>query len=389
MTPNELGVALVKRLAVAALVVVLIVAAAFAIPAATDSATEREPLETPEYDPDTLATTPIPAEGEIEADESLGNNVGVVVIDDSHSNRFSRADIAPLVRELTRIGYGVRFYDGTQTLDQELSNVNAFVVVDPAQEFDSDEIEDVREFTEEGGHLLMVGEPNRKSISAGFFGTSVSEQESALTTLAGRYDMSLGTSYLYNLETNGGNYKHITARPTPESELDFDSVTMFTAAPVFSRSGTVLLRAADNTHEAGIDSTRRHPVAVHREEENAMLLGDSSFLRSDRYNVGDNEQFAAFLVEYLISGERIPAPDDEEDDDTTGDDDDVVDVPSDSNGETDGDEPPVNNTTTPAPETPAADLVDPTSGVATGPPTVGTVGTTYEVRPVERFAALG
>jgi hypothetical protein len=120
-----------------------------------------------------------------------------------------------------------------------------------------------------------------------------------------------------------------------------------------------------------------------------MLLGDSSFLRSDRYNVGDNEQFAAFLVEYLISGERIPAPDDEEDDDTTGDDDDVVDVPSDSNGETDGDEPPVNNTTTPAPETPAADLVDPTSGVATGPPTVGTVGTTYEVRPVERFAALG
>jgi hypothetical protein len=387
MTPNELGVALAKRLAVAALVVVLIVAAAFAIPATTNSTMEREPLETPEYDPDTLATTPIPAEGDIEADGSLGNNVGVVVIDDSHSNRISRAELAPLVRELTRIGYGVRFYDGTQTLDQELSNVNAFVVVDPAQEFDSDEIEDVHEFTEEGGHLLMVGEPNRKSISAGFFGTSVSDQESALTTLAGRYDMSLGTSYLYNLENNGGNYKHITTRPTPESELELDSVTMFTAAPVFSGSGTVLLRAAENTHEAGIDSTRRYPVAVHRAEENALLLGDSSFLRSDRYNVGDNEQFAAFLVEYLISGERVSAPDDEEDDEDATDDD-GVDVPTDPPDETDGNESAVNNTTTPAPETPAADLVDPTSGVAAGTTTTGAVETTREARPVERFVAL-
>ncbi|WP_152043178.1 DUF4350 domain-containing protein [Salinigranum salinum] len=384
MTPNELGVALAKRLAVAAVVVVLIVATAFAIPAATDSSTEREPLDTPEYEVESLATTPIPAEGEIEADASVGNRAGVVVIDESHSNRVSRADLAPLVRELTRIGYTVRFYDGDQSLDQELSNVNAFLVVDPGQEFDRDEIDNVREFTNEGGHLLMIGEPNRKRISASLFGTSISEQESALTTLAGRYDMSLGTAYLYNLETNGGNYKHVTARATPESGLELDSVTMFTAAPVYSRGGTVLLRTAQNTHEAGIDSSRRYPVAIHKEAENAVLVGDKTFLQSDRFNVGDNEQFMAFLVEFLISGERIPESEldgDDEEDDTDEETADGTDGTDES-----GDGALTNNTTTPAPETPTADLVAPSTGDATAVTSQSVDGSPAVARSVDRFA---
>jgi hypothetical protein len=392
VTPRELGVALAKRVAVAGLVAVVIVAAAFAIPAATDSSTEPEPLDTPEYDAEALAATPIPAEGEIEADGSVGNRAGVVVVDVSHSNRVSRAELAPLVEELTSIGYGIRFYEGDQTLDQELSNVNAFLVVDPAQEFDRDEIDSVRDFTDDGGHLLMVGEPNRKRISASLFGTSITEQESALTTLAARYDMSLGTSYLYNLETNGGNYKHITARPTPESELEFDSVTMFTAAAVHARRGTVLLRATADTHEAGIDGTSRFPVAVHRENENAVLLGDSTFLHADRFNVGDNEQFAAFLVEFLISGNAGGGATDDADE---------GDEPTNGEEPTDGEEteteepaePPINNTTTPAPQTPAADrlvpapALDDASASVTGSAPVSVVSGPV-ARPGESVAGL-
>jgi hypothetical protein len=82
-----------------------------------------------------------------------------------------------------------------------------------------------------------------------------------------------------------------------------EQVTMFTAAAVHARDGTVLLRAVDNTHESGLDGTQRYPVAVYDEDDNAILLGDSSFLTADRFNVGDNEAFAAYLVEFLISGE--------------------------------------------------------------------------------------
>jgi hypothetical protein len=344
----SLWTALAKRLAVAGLVVVLIVGAAFAIPAATNTPTERESLDTPEYDPAELATTAVPAEGEIEADGSLGNRNGVVVIDDAHSNRFDRADLAPLVRELTSIGYGVRFHEGDQSLDQVLSNANAYIIIDPGREYDRNEVTSVESYTREGGHLLIVGEPNRKAVSASFFGTSISDQESAVTSLAGRYDMSLGTSYLYNLETNGGNYKHVVASPTPESGLDFDSVTMYTAASVHSRSGTVLLRAAENTHESGIDGSSRHAVAVYNENDNVVLLGDSSFLRADRYNVGENEEFVAYLVEFLITGDHEPEETDDEETETETDD-------GEDNGD-DGDTVALNNTTTPEPTTPAASL---------------------------------
>ena len=354
MSSDGLGAALAKRLIVAVAVAVVIVAAAFAIPAATDAPETREPLDTPEYDAETLAATPIPAEGEIDADGSLGNRDGVVVIDQSHSNRVTRSDLQPLVEELVSIGYGVRFYEGDQSLGQELSNANAFVVVDPADEFERDEITQIREYTDEGGHLLMVGEPNRKRVSAGFFGTSISTQESALTTLAGRYDMSLGTSYLYNLETNGGNYKHIVASSTPESELELEQVTMFTAAAVHARDGTVLLRSAANTHESGIDGSDRYPVAVYDEDDNAILVGDSTFLADDRFNVGENEQFAAYLVEFLISGEHVNAPpggaDSETGDGTTD---------GDGTGAGDGSTTGLNNTTTPSPVTPTTSLDEP------------------------------
>jgi hypothetical protein len=82
---------------------------------------------------------------------------------------------------------------------------------------------------------------------------------------------------------------------------------MFTAASVHARGGTVLLRATPNTHESGTDGTAAHPVAVHKERANVVVLGDSSFLRTDRVTVGDNERFAAFLVEFLVSGERTGA----------------------------------------------------------------------------------
>jgi hypothetical protein len=355
MTPSGFGAALAKRLLVMVVVVALIVAMAFAIPAATNTPTTTEPLDTPEYEAESLAATPIPAEGEIDADGSLGNRDGVVVIDESHSNRIERNDLQPLIEELVSIGYGVRFYDGDESLEEELSDANAFVVIDPANEFDREELTQVREYTDEGGHLLMVGEPNRKRISASLFGTSISNQESALTTLAGRYDMSLGTSYLYNLETNGGNYKHIVASPTPESSLELERVTMFTAAAVHARDGTVLLRAAANTHESGIDASNRYPVAVYDEDDNAILLGDSTFLVDDRYNVGENEQFAAYLVEFLISGERVDTPPDGADDGSA----DGVDTDGTDGGDGDATNGALNNTTTPGPVTPTTALEEP------------------------------
>lgn len=302
MTARDLGTAFLKRLVVSAVVASVVLALVFGGATLTDDRESRPPLDTPEYDATTLATTPVPADGAVDPDVDARD--GIVVIDRTHDNRFSRADIEPLVAGLTALGYSVRFHTGNVTLDQALAQANAFVVIDPAEAFRINEVRTVRSFTREGGHLLLVGEPTRVRISDGGRGTSVTESESALTTLAASYDMGLDTRYLYNLETNGGNYRHVTAEPTLESGLDDGRVTMFTAAPVSSRGGTVLLRAAPGTKAAGSEESRQYPVAILKPRANVVLLGDGSFLRTDRFNVGANEQFVTYLVEYLASGEE-------------------------------------------------------------------------------------
>ena len=303
MTPRDLGVALTKRLVVSALVVALVVAAAVALPVLTETPPTREPLDTPEYDARALAATPIPSVGEVDPDATAGEAQGTVVIDATHDNRFSRADLEPLVEELTALGYTVSFHEGDRNLYNALRGASAFVVVDPAESFEPNEVTTIRTFTRNGGHLLLVGEPTRKQVSVGFTGTSVSNQESELATLASRYDLSLGTSYLTNTETNGGNHKHVLATPTEASGIDADRVVLFTAAAVHSRGGTVLLRAAENTHEAGTDGSQQYPVAIYKERENVVLVGDSTFLRPDSVTVAGNEAFTAFLVDFLVSGE--------------------------------------------------------------------------------------
>ncbi|MFB6195727.1 MAG: DUF4350 domain-containing protein [Haloplanus sp.] len=295
---------LAKRVAVFCLTVAVVVAVAGAGPAILRDEEETRAPATPEYDPATVVPETIPAMGTVNPDPAPGTNAsGTVLIDRGHSNRFSRATIEPLVDALVRQGYTVEFYtDGD--LAAQLEDADAFLVIDPGAEYLPGDVQDVREFTGNGGRLVMVGEPDRTAISIGLLGTSIQTQESRLTSLASHYGMSVDTRYLYNQQHADGTFKHIVARPTDADGLsDIDRTTMYTAAAVTSKGGTVLLRSAPKTHKSGSDSvTGEYPVAV--QKKNALLLGDKTFLRGDRFNVADNEKFIAYVVEFMIEGEH-------------------------------------------------------------------------------------
>jgi hypothetical protein len=279
---------------------------------------DDETLSNPEYEPSSVVPEPLPARGTVDPQPSAdAGDGGTVLIDRGHGNRISRAQIEPLVDALVRQGYSVEFYtDGD--LATHLADADAFLVVDPSSEFLPGDVNDIREFTGNGGHLVMVGEPDRITVSVGLLGTSIQSSQSRLTTLASTYGMSLDTQYLYNQEHADGTYKHVLVRPTDEGGVDdVDSAAMYTAAAVTVRDGTVLLRSAPNTHKSGTDEvTGEYPVAVRT--DNALLMGDKTMLQSDRYNVADNEEFVAYLVEFMIAGDNeAPA-----DADTEGSDDD-------------------------------------------------------------------
>jgi hypothetical protein len=283
--------------------VVVGIAAGGAVIANSDGDAPDDELAIPEYQPENVSVEYLPAEGELSPDRDVAVGSGTVVIDASHGNRFDRATIEPLVRGLTRVGYEVEFYRSGD-LAEALDDAKAFVVIDPATEYRPGDVDDVRRFTGQGGRLLIVGEPNRVGISASLFGTSISTQDSALTTLGAAYGTSVETGYLYNQEAADANYKFIRTESTDAEGLEgVEQTTMYTAGAVRMRGGEVLLRSAPETLQSTTDDEQStHPVATRR--NNVIVLGDKTFMRADRYRVADNEVFLTYLVEFLASGER-------------------------------------------------------------------------------------
>ncbi|MFB6156371.1 MAG: DUF4350 domain-containing protein [Haloferacaceae archaeon] len=302
MNPADWAKRVVALVLAAAVVVGLAGGAALFAP---EPSPPGEPPELAEFQPDRVNSEPLPATGEVRPDRSAVEGSGTVVIDAGHDNRFSRADIQPLVRGLTRVGYDVEFYRQGD-LGAELEDAKAFVVIDPGTEYKSGDVDDIRKFTGQGGHLLVVGEPDRIRIGGGLFGVSIVNRESALTTLTSSYGMSVDTAYLYNQENADTNYKFITTEPGENADIEgVERTTMYTAAAVRIQGGTVLLRSTPNTLKSSTDEeTGQHPVAVRRNE--VVLLGDKSFMSSGRYKVADNEAFVAYLVEFLGSSDREP-----------------------------------------------------------------------------------
>jgi hypothetical protein len=309
MWVRELG----KRVVVLVLTVAVVLAAVAGGSTVLRGDGGAPPLENPEYDPATVALDPLAANGTVEPAPDAGvGEAGTVLIDRGHGNNFDRADIAVLVDALVRQGWHVEFYTGGD-LAVALEDADAFLVIDPGREYQPGDVDDVRQFTGNGGHLVMVGEPDRTAVvSSGFFGSAIQLQESRLTTLASRYRMSVDTQYLYNQEHADGTFKHVLARSTGEGDLDdVETAAFYTAAAVTARDGTVLMRSAPNTYKSGSDEvTGEFPVVVRR--GNALLLGDSTFLRGDRFNVADNEHLIAYLVEFMVEGEHEPPADDDE-----------------------------------------------------------------------------
>jgi hypothetical protein len=299
---------LAKRLVVLVLTVAVVVAVAAGGPLLLGDDQDPATLQNPEYEPDAVVPEPVAATGTVDANpDPTADDTGTVVVDRGHANRFSRADIEPLVDALVREGYSVEFYEDGN-LAAALEGADAFLVIDPGTEYLPGDVDDVRQFTGNGGRLVMVGEPDRTAISTGLLGSSVQTQESRLTTLASGYRMSVDTEYLYNQENADGTFKHVLVRPTGAGGLDgVDRTAMYTAAAVSAQNGTVLLRSAPNTHKSGSDEvTGEYPVAVQR--NNVLLLGDKTFMRGDRYRVADNERVVAHVAEFMIEGDYQAPP---------------------------------------------------------------------------------
>lgn len=293
------GRAVAKRLALTA-VVALVVVGLVSMGAVLAPSPSLDPgPEHPEYDAEGLAPERLEASGQ--ADPS--GDVGVVLFDRSHGNRFDDEDVAPLVQAIDRAGGEVRYTGVTGGLQSSLTRADVLVIVDPSQEYREGDVEAIEEFVENGGRVVVIGEPNRRFVDANGLQVQLSTRRSKLTSVTSPFGVSFGTQYLYDMEHNDGNFKNVLTSPPDGTDAavveDVETVAMYTAAPVEADRGTVLLRTADTAEQGDVETRTGYPVAVLAPGGDVLAIGDKTFLSSTYHNVGDNDVFIERLVEFM------------------------------------------------------------------------------------------
>lgn len=249
----------------------------------------------------------------------------VVVIDAAHQNSFTRGDIQPLVEALVESGHEVRYHGSgqqasssfasvgsQQSFNRSLRRADALVVISPGRRYSTGEIHGVRNFTDRGGRVLLLAEPESISVglsSGSSLGVSIQQVQSQLTPLASSYGMGVGTEYLFDMRDNAKNFQYVYATPTGRSNLTdgVDRVVLPQATRVTVASGrTTALTTSDSTRLQSTRAAGRYAVAA--QSGNVTTIGDASFLSPDFYTLADNEVLLGNVVGFLTSGDKEPKP---------------------------------------------------------------------------------
>jgi hypothetical protein len=289
--------------AVAAVVVVSLVGgAAVAGTLAADGGTDGPPsVDTPQFED---GVAPAPEDGEVTLDANAEPKT--VLIDTAHANRVSDADLQPLVDTLVRNGHEVRFTrERGGDLNASLAEADAFLVVNPATRYTSEQAAGVAAFADAGGRVVVLQDPPSTRIAGGLFSISVEQVGGKSTALGSPLGVAVGSSSLYHTTENADNYESIYATPgNGPLAAGVDRVVLRDAAPVVTTDGRTALTAVEGTT---LDSTRRSDTyAVAATTGDVAVVGDADFLAPANVYDADNEVLAGNVAAFLVTGDKEP-----------------------------------------------------------------------------------
>ena len=249
------------------------------------------------YDVDDLHIEQLPAEGDVPVPTA---EPGVVVIDRAHGNAIDDGELRELTRTLVLAGHDVRVVTSPGEFGEALDGANALVVVDPQQAYSGATVDVVESFVDDGGHLLLMGQPNRMAIEE----FALIERNSEIDSVANRFGISFGEDHVYDMQANDGNHRNIQTMSTDHALVsDVDTAVFYTATHVAAAEGEPILVSAETTARAKTGAQDEYVLGT--VSGNVMAIGDVDFLVGERYNVADNNELIGAIVAFLGEGEEV------------------------------------------------------------------------------------
>ena len=233
----------------------------------------------------------------------------IVLIDNFHGNQFVADEIEPLVTAINAQGAQVEFDTGEKPLAMELKYASAYIIFAPASAYSSEEQRIIRQFVASGGKLLVFSDPTRALIYYDYSGNAVgSPDANFINPVIASFGLTVSNDYLYDLESNEGNFRNVKFTRFAENPLtkDLKMVVFYGAHSIHAEKGSPLVSGDDKTfssltdHGAGLT-----PLAISQDGQ-VLVAGDFSFISHPFDQVADNEQLLNHIAEFTVSGERSP-----------------------------------------------------------------------------------
>ncbi len=242
-------------------------------------------------------STPVPS-----APAELEKKV-TVLIDQSHGNLFTVAEIEPLFSDLILRGVEILVADTESDFEPMLRKSDALIVITPTDPYTSEEIENVEEFVARGGKMVVIADPTRSDSEY-----QDDREESVIQTnqLLQTFLISFNNDYVYNISENEGNFRNVFVYPARYSDLTKNLTSLvFYGAHSVATSAESVIEGDQKTLSSLTDTGGNLSLSALDESGNVLVIGDLTFMTNPFYQVADNYQFIQNITDFLINSFRV------------------------------------------------------------------------------------
>jgi len=232
---------------------------------------------------------------------------GIIVVDQAHDNRVRMSELAVLQARLAARGQSLEPLTDADDLGDCLRYARALIVASPGTAWQADEIEEVARFVDKGGRLLLITDPARYDVLYDEWGTfsAVDADAAHINDLAARFGLFFQSDYLYNVQENEGNYRHIRLTDFASHPLTegLEQLVLPGTHSITSREEP-LVWATGATRSSSSEREGNLAVAALAAGGRVLGLGDLSFLLEPYNTLYDNDRFIANIADLLAGAER-------------------------------------------------------------------------------------
>ena len=226
---------------------------------------------------------------------------GTLVVDTLHFNHFLQGELEPLLSKVTRLGYDLDFFGDRlaasiasapvreAAFEDALRGANSLLVVAPVLSYSVREADLVRSFVDNGGRVLIAGDPTR-----------VKRTNSLVSALGINYE----NDFLYNVVEHETNYRNVIYRDFAPHQVTsgLSAIVLYTANSITGAADPLVVGDA-NTHSSVRETGLFLSPVVTAMDGRVVALGDASFIQPPYDQVLDNDLFLTNLAEFLTTGE--------------------------------------------------------------------------------------